>query len=178
MPYYAAYMETHMNQAAGFATVDASFLWPDGSGGIRGNGRMLQQVRKSASNNIYVYLAHSLKDTALSGCRDSVLRFLSQTFWNNSAALQCKYAGLPLALMSYKVDRAFWTIGKGGVGQSRFTSLINSDISPRHGYLDTSDLFTDEELRRQLPLLAQHLVWTAHEAAEAGGSNKGIRPDL
>ena len=66
IPYYAERMETHMNPAAGFASVGASFLWPDGSGNIRGDGHILQQVHKSASNNIYLYLADSLKDAALS----------------------------------------------------------------------------------------------------------------
>ena len=80
--------------------------------------------------------------------------------------------------MSYNVGRAFLTIGNGGVGQSLVTNLIDSAMSPRHGYLDTSALFTDEELREKLPLLTQYLVWTAQEAAEGGGAQKAPKQDL
>ena len=49
----------------------------------------------------------------------------------NSEELQCTYAGLSPALISYNVGRAFLTIGSGGVGQSMFANLIDSAMSPK-----------------------------------------------
>ena len=97
--------------------------------------------------------------------------FLAQTFLGDREALNCTLCGLALALMSRNVDRAFWTLGRGGVGQSLFTTLIESAIRPMHSYIDCDILYHDEELRKQLPNLAPYICWTAQEAKEGG--NKG-----
>ena len=181
IPYYAEYMETPSSPKAGIATLGACVLFDTGGSTGTSGDAGLRQVPKHHSNNIYVYISHCLKqnlsDPVLQSCTRKVWAFLAQTFWGNREALICTYGALCRALMSLNVDRAIWALGRGGVGQSLFTSLIDSAIFPRHGYLDPSVFFQDEELRRQLPLLSHFLVWTSQEASEGGAASK-LRQDL
>ena len=106
------------------------------------------------------------------------VKFLESTFCDNAWALQCTIAGISLALLGENVDRAFWTIGGGGVGQSLFTTLINNAISPMHGFFDCSALYMDGELRKFLEQMVGLRVWTAQEATEGGTEKKSLRQDL
>lgn len=51
---------------------------------------------------------------------------LQETFWKNGMVLECHYAALALALRGCNVDRAFWGLGPGGVGQSLFTAHLEA----------------------------------------------------
>ena len=89
---------------------------------------------------------------------------------------QCSMAALALALRGYNVDRCFWGIGPGGVGQSLFTAHIATVLGSLHAYLDTNIYYTDDELRKQSEQLVHCVVVTGQEAVE--GSSRRMREDL
>lgn len=62
-------------------------------------------------------------------------------------ALQCQFAAQGLALRGRNVDRAFWTIGPGGVGQSLESHRIAALFGPLHTFLDLNIYYTDDEMR-------------------------------
>ena len=65
-----------------------------------------------------------------------VMKFLASTYWNNEAALKCQLAAMVLALRGKNVERAFWTQGPGGVGQSLNTDLIANSFGSNHSFVD------------------------------------------
>ena len=93
--------------------------------------------------------------------------------------MECTIAGIALALMGQNVDRAFWSIGKGGVGQSLLSTLIHNAISPMRGFFDCTSLYMDDELRKTLGNSVGFCVNTAQEATEGGAGNlRNLRQDL
>lgn len=105
----------------------------------------LQFKTSSPQNNVYLAVPHSLSDPVLAGAVEVVKKFLSQTFWGNKGALRSIFAALLLALAGANVDRCFWTIGPGGVGQSLFTHLISAMLEGLHSFIDTNVFYSDEE---------------------------------
>ena len=53
-------------------------------------------------------------------------------------------ASLTLALRGENVDRAFWGIGSGGVGQSLQTAHLEAILGEYHTCLDMNIYFVDE----------------------------------
>ena len=94
--------------------------------------------------------------------------FIEQTFHNNQAALACTFAALSLALSGENIDRVFWSIGPGGVGQSLYSYLIHVVCAGAHSFFDTNIFYSDEELRKQVESLVNKVVMTGQEAV--GGS--------
>ena len=135
-------------------------------------GRIMRQVAKCAANNIYTYVSIRLclRDPQLGAAQARLSTFLGSTFYSNSEALSCTMAGLAIALIGENVDRAFWTIGAGGVGQSLFTSLIHNALAPTHGFFDCTALYLDDELRKTLEHLIPFKILTAQEGAEGGSA--------
>ena len=88
-------------------------------------------------------------DNGLDAAMQHVRRFLQETFWKNGKALQCNLAALSLAIRGHNLDRCFWGIGPGGVGQSLFSSHVATIIGRLHAYLDTNVYYSDDELRKQ-----------------------------
>ena len=62
--------------------------------------------------------------------------FLRTTFWDNGEALRCMFAAMALALHGLNVDRAFWSTGPGGVGQSLTSHLLASAFGRYHAWVD------------------------------------------
>ncbi len=93
-------------------------------------------VGRSHANNIYVYIPHSLLDPVLQSAKGRVDQFFKQTYWMNGPALEATFAALSLALRGLNVDRAFWGIGPGGVGQSLRTAHFEAMLAHNHGVLD------------------------------------------
>lgn len=58
-------------------------------------------------------------------------------------------AALSLALKGHNVDRCFWGIGPGGVGQSLYTAHLDTVLGGLHAYLDTNIYYTDDEQLKQ-----------------------------
>ena len=86
---------------------------------------------KDPKRRIYIYLNHPMGDPVQEAAVERNLEFLSSTFWKNSAALGCQLDAMSLALHGGNVDRVFWTMGPGGVGQSLLTTHI-------HGFYTSS----------------------------------------
>ena len=58
----------------------------------------------------------------------------------------------------------------GGVGQSRFTNLISSALSPMCSFFDCASLYHDDERRKKLWRIVGYKVLTAQEGVEGGGA--------
>ena len=178
IPYYAEYLDEWKDSALGFCLEDACFVHSNDATRALG-GDMLRQVKKSPKNNIYMHIERRITDPLVGAALTRLELFLSRTFYNNERALECTMCALTLCFLGYNVDRAFWSIGGGGVGQSLFTSLINNAFYPKHGFFDCAALYQDDEMRKYVDLLSPFCVWTAQEGTEGGSEKiKHLRQDL
>ena len=170
--YYVEWCGTERVTQPGFATVDCCIIFttehPHGT-----------VVSKSQANNVYVYLktplANSLSDPLLQRTCERLRRFLTTTFWDNEKGLTCQFAGLLLALQGRNVDRAIWSVGPGGVGQSLFTHCVANLFGDSHGFLDMNIYFSVDEFRKQCDGIAGKLVVTGQEAPD---TTRNFREDL
>ena len=206
VPFLIEWCDTRIDRAAGFAANDACYIFDSASS-------VLEQVPKSPSNNIYMFLDHNMHDPVkedtpmqvpfpvpsvarlvstlidelyvcwslnydISALQEHVTRlaqFFQSTFFENEAALECHFAALALVLRGRNIDRAFWTLGAGGVGQSLLSHLIATVFGRSHAFVDMNLYFTDDELRKQGELLAGKAVVTGQEMPSGG---KEMRDDL
>ena len=74
------------------------------------------------------------------------------------------------------MDRAFWGIGAGGVGQSLQTAHLEAILGNYHSCLDMNIYYSDEEMRKQAGNLVGKIVVTGQESAQ--GSSRGMREDV
>ncbi|CAE7871442.1 unnamed protein product [Symbiodinium microadriaticum] len=138
--YYIAWCSLDIQPSGGFCTMDACFLFvPTG----------LTAVARKPANNIYVYLPHRMLDPVADEVRERLDLFWRTTYWGNLEAFEVFIASLTLALRGENVDRAFWGIGSGGVGQSPQTAHIEAILGEYHTCLDMNIYFVDEEMRKQ-----------------------------
>ena len=178
IPFYADYLDVERTPSLGLSLDDCCIVYEPQSSGER-QCRIMKQVPKGPACNIYTYIARPLSEPVLESALSRVWEFLRTTFTGNAWALECTIAGIALALMGQNVDRAFWSIGKGGVGQSLFSTLIHNAISPMHGFFDCTSLYMDDELRKTLENSVGFCVNTAQEATEGGTGNiRNLRQDL
>ena len=84
--------------------------------------------------------------------------FLQSTFFLNTAALHCQLVAMVLALRGLNIDRAFMTVGPGGVGQSLNSALIANVFGEMHAFVDMNIFFTDDELRKQADVMQGRVV--------------------
>ncbi len=169
VPYYTEWCDTPSKRVPGVCFQDTCVIFDvDGLPG--------KHVQKSPDRNVYVHIPHNLLDPVLETARSRVDIFYEQTFWQNAAAFECQFCALGLALRGRNVDRAFWGVGPGGVGQSLFTCHIAAIVGRLHAFLDTNIYYTDDELRKQADNLVGKLIVTGQEAVE-GGSRR-MREDL
>ena len=136
----------------------------------------VKEVQKSASNNIYFYINHSLFDPLEQMYEDEVKLFYATTFWHNKRALECLFAGLAEALRGHNVDRGFFGISMGCIGQSINTHLLSNLLGNLHRYLDMNVYYQDEEMRKQSSAYEDCPVVTAQEKPE--GSKQVFRLHL
>ena len=109
-------------------------------------------------------------DPLLGASQSRLTPFLGITFYRNPEAIACTIAGLSIALLGCKVDRAFRTIGAGGVGESLFTSLIPNALTPTHGFFDFADLYIADEHRKSIEHLTPPNILTSQEGSEGGSA--------
>ena len=166
--HYAEWCSSPRQASSGACFGDACLIF-DASGRVT-------SVDKTPCQNVYIHIPHNLHDPVLSDARQTVKRFLSSTFWGNSHALDCQLAAMCLVLQGMNIDRCFWTVGPGGVGQSLLTHLIDNAFSGLHAFLDTNVYYDDHELRKQAETLVHKLITTGQEAVE--NSKHGFREDL
>ncbi|CAK0879999.1 unnamed protein product [Prorocentrum cordatum] len=166
--YYSEWCNLPRLARAGVAFQDSRCLFAE-------NGP-LEFVDKALGNNVYVYIPHNLKYPVLQSAETRLHKFLSQTFWGNSLALECQLAATALTLQRHNIDRCFWTVGPGGVGQSILAHLIHNVFRGRHAFWGTNIHFSDDELRKQADGLIGKLITTVQEAVD--NSKHGFREDL
>ena len=102
--------------------------------------------------------------------------FFAQTFWNNNAAWVVQMCMICLALAGRNIDRAWWTIGPGGVGQSLKSCLIANLFGHSHHYMDMNVFYDDSEIRKQGENMAGSSVFTGQEAITT--AKQKMREDL
>ena len=157
-------------RAPGLATPGACWtLSADGPGGI------LTPCAPSPTNNIYIFLNLPLAMPLQAEDSRKVDHFLRSTFWDNAPALKCMFAAMALALHGMNVDRAFWSTGPGGVGQSLTSHLMASAFGRYHAFVDMNIYFSDDEMRKQSELLLHALVTTGQEAPD---TERRMREDV
>ncbi|CAK0822362.1 unnamed protein product [Prorocentrum cordatum] len=166
--HYGEWCSTPKRPAPGVCFKDACLMFgPNGEDTF---------VEKAQSRNVYIHVPHALKDPVQEAVNTELQTFLGQTFWDNGSALDCQLAAMCLVLQGENIDRCFWTIGPGGVGQSLLTHLVDNVFSGLHAFLDTTVYYDDHELRKQAEQLVHKLITTGQEAVE--GSKHGFREDL
>lgn len=166
--HFIEWCETPSQKRAGFALEDCCFAFDPEDDPAR-------RVAKSPTNDIYIFLPHSLCDPVENSAMQRLQTFWSTTFWCNDHALECNLAAMSLALRGRNVDRAFWSQGPGGVGQSLESHRVAALFGPLHGFLDLNIYYDDNELRKQSENLVGKLVTTGQEAEDGRG---GMKQDL
>ena len=137
---------------------------------------VVKHIPRHSSSNIYFFIARPLLDPVAENARHRVETFYNQTFWRNGLAFKCQFAALSLALRGLNIDRCFWGIGPGGVGQSLFSTHIAALLGGLHAWLDTNIYWSDDELRKQADTLVGCPIVTAQEAVQ--GAGRTMREDL
>ena len=174
LKYYIEWCDVPMPKQRRIAFKDACLAFDDDSLGA-------SHCTKEPDTNVYLFVKHTLikhpfTDSVLACAQDKVRRFFMQTFFKNEHAFQCCMAALGIALRGLNVDRCFWGVGPGGVGQSLFTAHLDAVLGNLHAYLDTNIYYSDEEMRKQVDSLIGCVVVTGQESVE--GSSKRMREDL
>ncbi|CAE7582461.1 unnamed protein product [Symbiodinium sp. CCMP2592] len=165
--YYIAWCSLDIQPSGGFCTTDACFTFTDAG---------LQAVPKAAANDVYVYLPHKMLDPVADDVRQRVHLFWQTTYWDNANAFEVFMASFTLALRGENVDRAFWGIGAGGVGQSLQTAHLEAILGEYHTCLDMNIYFVDEEMRKQAANIVGKIVVTGQESVQ--GSRRPMREDI
>lgn len=65
------------------------------------------------------------------------------------------FAAMVIAMRGGNVDRAFWSTGPGGVGQSLASHLIAAAFGKYHAWVDMNIYFDNTEMRKQAETLHQ-----------------------
>lgn len=134
--YYIAWCSKDVQRQGGFSTIDGCFVFEE-------SGRLVT-MQKRPEANVYVFLPHRILDPIPDHVKERVQTFWNTTYWGNGAAFEVCMASLTLALRGENVDRAFWGIGSGGVGQSLQTAHIEAILGTYHSCLDMNIYFVDE----------------------------------
>ena len=166
--YYVEWCFTDDSRRPGFCTVDLCLIF-SGDGG-------LDVIRKAPENSVYVFLPHRILDPVADCVKEKVQKFWETTFWQNRMGLQCCLASLTLALRGENVDRAFWGMGSGGVGQSLQTAHLEAILGSFHTCLDMNIYYSDDEMRKQAANIVNKLVVTGQEGVQ--GCTRGMREDV
>ena len=166
--YYVEWCGIDDPRKPGFCARDVCLLFDEDRG--------LRQVQKTGSNNVYVFLPHRLLDPVSDDVKSRLSTFWKTTYWNNEAAFGCFMSALTLAIRGENVDRAFWGVGSGGVGQSLQTTHIEAILGSFHACLDMNIYYSDEEMRKQAASLLGRLVVTGQESVQ--GSRRSMREDV
>ena len=149
IPFCAEYMEVGRFSPPELSLEDCCLIYESQSSGDR-KGRITKNAAKGPGHNIYTYIARPLSGPVFDDAMVRVGQFLNTASRDNARALECSIAGAALALMGQNVDMAFWSIGKGGVGKSLFSTLIRNAMSPMRGFFDCASLYMGDELRKTL----------------------------
>ena len=168
---YNEWCETPYSPSTGVACKDSCLLF-----GENEQGALITYVDKDPKHTIYIYLPHNLKDPLEASVKEAVETFYSTSFFGNKAALRAICAAMCLVLEGQNINRIFWTIGPGGVGQSLLSHHLHAVFAALHAFVDTTVFYSDDEMRKQAEHLINKLVMTCQEAVE--NSRHGMRQDI
>ena len=134
LAYYVEWCETPCTKTPGVCFDDACIVYDDtvSVSGNTGNyaRRVIAHVRKTPLNNIYLRIRNNLLDPYEEAAMNRLKLYIQQTFWGNESAWECMLSAMSLAMRGYNVDRCFWTVGPGGVGQSLLPHHLNAVFRP------------------------------------------------
>ena len=169
IPFYSEYMETDKITPPGYAMLGVCLVYEAETSRDRPS-RNMQQVAQKSSIDIYTYITRSLTEAVGDGVV-ARLENLNIAFYDNSYVLAFAIAGSGLSRVCGNVDRAFWSIGLGGVCRSLFTSLIRNPLSPRRSFFDCTSLYLEDDLGKTIDHIIGYSVLTEKEGAEDWGTN-------
>ena len=184
IPFVSAWCQTPKPLRAAVAYKDAIVYYDvDGKPckfitdeGDEGGGALV----RSPSNNVYVGIERSILDDCdpvLERAAERLQKIYSETFWANIRAFVFGQACLALSKRGLNINQLTLYLGPGGVGLSKFTSHLAAMLGEEnHCLFDPNIFYSDEELRKQAPNIAGHLVYTAQE--KPTGTKNDIREDL
>lgn len=142
-------------------------------------GKVVESAR-SASANLYVGIERNLVDDVdpvLEAAIGRLEKIYSETFWAIPAAFELGQACLALAKRGLNVNQITLYLGPGGVGLSKFTAHLEAMLgTDNHDTFDPNVFYSDDELRKQVPQMAGHFVFTGQE--RPSGSKQAVREDL
>ena len=167
--------ETPRAESSCVAYKDTCVAYLPDSSDIDSKGPVLRHVRKSPSNNCYLYIPHSLLDPVEGSNCEKLIKFYSRTFWANKDVFLCCQAALALAKRGFNVDRCFIGESPGGVGQSLYSLHLDTMLAQNHAFFDPNVWYNEDELRKQVETFARCVVITGQEAPE---SAKKLHLDL
>ena len=167
LPYFIEWCETPLIRSESFSCADQHYDFKKDGPPFAGT------KKKEPTNDCYLYLSHRLLALIPADVRHRMQRFYKQTFWNNTALLKVQYAMCCLALAGRNIDRAWWSVGPGGVGQSLNTWHISKVFQHYHCYLDMNILFDDTEFRKQGDQNLQQIVFTGQETVQGAKKKCG-----
>ena len=134
---------------------------------------MLAVATRSPFNNIYTGFPSPLLDPVLERHVNEVMEIISRTFWANVGAWRFTQACREMVHRGLNVNQITYFIGPGGVGLSLFTAHLDAMYGQQiHRYFDPAILFTDDEMRKVIPLLLGGKIFSG------GERRKGIRDRL
>ena len=143
------------------------------------SGNKVQGAR-TASANLYVGIERNLLDTVdpvLQTAMNRVEKIYSHTFWAIPLAFEFGQACLALAKRGLNINPISLYLGPGGVGLSKYTAHLEAMLGEdNHCMFDPNIFYTDDELRKQIPSMAGHFVYTGQERPTGG--KQPIREDL
>ena len=106
----------------------------------------------------------SLGDPVLEAAIRRFNKFLSQTFWSIADGLIACNAALSLAKRGKNIVQMFFLWGPGGIGLSQYSKAVAEQLGDDlHKYLDGNVLFSDDELRKLIELVAHACCWTIQD---------------
>ena len=165
----ARWCNSPVDKASGCVYADTTVLY-DTSPGVH-----VKHVAKSPSNNIYTLVNHALADPHMEIAIQDIQLFYKQFFWCNNYVFLCHQAALALAKRGLNVDRLFFGISPGGVGQSLYSHLLHAMHEGSAAFFDPSVWTNEEELRKQIEQWAGCFILTGQESPD---SSKRVRDDL
>ena len=122
------------------------------------------QQSRSGSSNVYVGIEHNLLDAVdpvLMSASARLEKIYRETFWAIPAAFEFGQACLALAKRGLNINPITLYLGPGGVGLSKYTSHLEAMLGEHnHCMFDPNIFYTDDELRKQVPRMAGHMVYT------------------
>lgn len=131
------------------------------------------QIRREELEDCYLHIPHSLKGTVPQNVVERVRKFYAQTFWGNLKVSRCGQAAQALAKRGLNVVRLFIGLSAGGVGQSLYSTHLQSIYRHNFAFFDPQIWFHEEEMRKQVEQLNGCIILTGQETPGTNRDSEG-----